>query len=125
MAPEGLIDERNSLWVTFTVIGLQGKLDIRSMIDTGFTGELLLPRVIADQLQLEQTGFAKIELADGTIVTKETYSAKMIWGSRERTVTVTVADSSTPLLGSGALHGYTISADFAQKLLTIVEPKSE
>jgi predicted aspartyl protease len=70
-------------------------------------------------------GVAPYELADGSIINQMLFSASVVWGTTARAASVNVADSDTPLLGSGLLHGFSITIDFAQKVFIIKEPDTD
>jgi len=65
MLLEGDIDNQNNPWLKVIVIGSK-QLTIHALIDTGFTGELLLPKEIATALALKQSGVASCKYADGS-----------------------------------------------------------
>lgn len=125
MILHGQIDERNQLWVTIKVGGQQSQEEIRALIDTGFTGELLLPLRIAVPLGLKLAGVASFQLADGSISNQMLFSASTSWGTQTRAVTVNVSEVEDALIGTGLLHGYILLVDFQKKVLTIREPGTD
>ena len=125
MILQGHIDDRNQLWVPITVAGLQGQENISALIDTGFTGELLLPLKIAVPLGLKLAGIAPYQLADGSISKQMLFSAAITWGTQTRAITVNVIDVEHALIGGGLLHGYVLTVDFQQKQLFIKEPGTD
>jgi len=74
MVLQGSIDNKNQLWVPIIVTGDGGKqpVSVNALLDTGFTGELLLPLQIAVPLGLKLAGVARCELGDGS------YSQQML-----------------------------------------------
>lgn len=125
MILQGSIDNRNQLWVPITVTGDHGQHKISALLDTGFTGELLLPLQIAVPLGLKLAGVAPYKLADGSISQQMLFSASITWGTQTRAVTVSVLDVEDALMGGGLLHGYVLLVDFQQKQLIIKEPGTD
>jgi clan AA aspartic protease len=125
MILQGSIDNRNQLWVPITVAGDHGQQTISALLDTGFTGELLLPLQIAVPLGLKLAGVAPYQLADGSISQQMLFSASVSWGTQTRPVTVSVLDVEDALIGGGLLHGYVLLVDFQQKQLIIKEPGTD
>lgn len=74
-------------------------------VDTGFTGELVLPRTIIDQLHLDQSGSVDAILADGSRVELPTFSCLISWFSRWQPLEIIANEGEFPLLGVGMLLG--------------------
>lgn len=125
MLLDGRIDDSNQLWVTLTVAGEHSQSQIEALLDTGFTGEIQLPLQIAVPLGLKLAGVAPFRLADGELKHFMLFSASIHWGTKLRTVTATVVDTDTPLIGGGLLHGYVLVVDFDKRQLTIKEPHTD
>ena len=121
----GQIDDRNQLWVPIKVVGLQKGQEILALLDTGFTGELLLPLQIAVPLGLQLAGVARCQLADGNFSRQMLFSASITWGTQTRSITVNVVDVEHALIGGGLLHGYVLTVDFQKKQLIIKEPGTD
>ena len=69
---------------------------ILAWVDTGCTGELILPRSLIHSLQLSSHGAVRAVLADGTEHLLETFACDIEWFGQRRTVEV-VANDSFPL----------------------------
>ncbi|MBF0571368.1 MAG: hypothetical protein HQL12_05800 [Candidatus Omnitrophica bacterium] len=121
----GHIDNKNQLWVPITVAGNQGRKEVTALIDTGFTGELLLPLHIAVPLGLKLAGASSCKLGDGSISKQMLFSASITWGTQTRDITVNVIDVEDALIGGGLLHGYVLTVDFQQKTLIVKEPGTD
>lgn len=78
---------------------------IDTVIDTGYTGFLSLPREIIVALNLPWTGIDRGTLGDGSEVTFEVYAATVIWDSQYRNIPVNEAETD-PLVGMSLLYGY-------------------
>ena len=71
------------------VLGPNGRSeDVETVIDTGFDGELILPRTLVASLALNQRGKYLARLADGTRVVLDYYDAIVIWHGQPRKVNV-------------------------------------
>jgi clan AA aspartic protease len=101
----GFVHNREAI-VQFAVIGNQQKNQvIRAVIDTGFTGSLMLPlSMIAD---LELTWFTQQEgfLGDGSRRTFDVYSGTVIWNGQLRVIEINASDT-VPLVGMSLLEGF-------------------
>lgn len=87
-------------------------------IDTGCTGELVLPRALIESLQLPSHGAVQVMLADGTEHLSETFVCDLEWFGERRTVEV-VANNSFPLLGVGLLLGRILTIDYSSLTLSV------
>jgi clan AA aspartic protease len=74
-------------------------------VDTGFTGWMCLPPVLVASLGLVWLQHRDIQLIDGSVVSIEVFSAKVIWDSQPRIVDVYALDSD-PLVGMKMLAGH-------------------
>ena len=57
---------------------------IEAWIDTGFTGDLVLPQVIIDTLALPHSGTVDAILADGSQIEMKTHTCFVNWFGEER-----------------------------------------
>lgn len=123
MIIKGHIDDQNNPWLKVVVIG-ETQQTIYVIVDTGFTGELMLPKEMAIELGLKKSGVASCQYANGTEKDVLLYSATLKWGSRQQQVTVHVEDNAvSALIGGGLLHNYILQADYKNKQLIIKEPE--
>ena len=93
---------------------------IDAVIDTGFTGQLVLPPEAVDRLGLPGRGRQRAILADGRTVEVNVYLARVIWHGRERAVQV-LATEGGPLVGMALLRGSRLRVDAAPDGLVLVE----
>jgi clan AA aspartic protease len=77
--------------------------EISAWIDTGFTGELVLPGSIIEHLQLPETGTTAAVLADGSEVTLPTHECYVAWFDQLLRLQVVANNGKYPLLGVGLL----------------------
>ena len=80
--------------VSLFIRGPEGHLEIETILDTGFSGFLLVaPELIARLgLRLQGTGYGV--LADGSEVSFDLYEAIVFWNGRLRRIPVGMADAA-------------------------------
>jgi len=74
---------------------------IEAWIDTGFTGELVLPQALVDELVLALTGTVGAILANGSQVVLKTYECFVPWFDLSMRLEVVANEGTCPLLGVG------------------------
>ncbi|MCI0360773.1 MAG: hypothetical protein L0211_20030 [Planctomycetaceae bacterium] len=94
-------------------------LDLEAWIDTGFTGELVLPKNVIDSLKLVQSGTVDAELGDGSAVVLKTYSCRIDWFGREQSIEIVGNNGSLPLIGVGLLWSNRLTIDYPAKTVVI------
>ena len=94
----------------------KNSLSIRGVIDTGYTGDIMLPKSIVEQLGLPAEGFQKGSLADGSSRMFEMYAGLVIWDGSIREATVNVAETGV-LIGMRLLENH--------KLEVVAKPGGE
>jgi clan AA aspartic protease len=80
------------------------------VLDTGFTDYLTLPRAIVTDLQLTAMDTAQCQLADGRIVTMESFAAVVRWDGSPREILALAAEGD-PLLGMSLLKDSRVTLD--------------
>lgn len=90
-------------------------------VDTGFTGELLLPqeKIAALDLGRSQSLSVQAELGDGTRTTLDTHVCAIEWFGPSLTVEVIAKAGGFPLLGIGLLHDKSLHIEYEKRTLTI------
>jgi clan AA aspartic protease len=86
--------------------------DIQAWIDTGFNGELVLPKERIDDLGLPQSGTVKAILADGSEITLQRYTCQIEWFGQQRELEVVANEGEYPLLGVGLLLGHELHISY-------------
>lgn len=69
---------------------------VEAVIDTGFTGQHVLPPETVDRLGRPRRGRRRAILADGRITEVDVYRARVVWHARERGIQV-LATEGGPL----------------------------
>jgi clan AA aspartic protease len=89
------------------------------VVDTGFNGELMLPRALINRLEFQFGMKSEAELADGSVVETSIYRGKILWFGKERTVQAVATDSEDALLGTEMLFGVTLFMDLDANQVTL------
>jgi clan AA aspartic protease len=88
-------------------------------IDTGFNGELVLPRKLIEEVNLPLSGTVKAILADGAEVALNTYICELDWFGETRQFEVVSNEGEFPLLGVGLLLGRDLKISYRMGELEI------
>lgn len=88
-------------------------------VDTGFTGDLVLPKSVIDELTLTKSGSVDAVLADGSQVELNTYTCFLEWFGAERRIEVIANDGDYPLLGVGLLISLELHIDYHKRRMTL------
>lgn len=81
------------------------------VLDTGFNGELMLPRAILRELGFPYRSRVRVELADGSVIRADVYEGTILWFGRERVVGIFATGSDEGLLGTQMLFGCRLEVD--------------
>ena len=90
---QGFFDDAGHPKIKIVVGGSREQVEIETLIDTGFDGEITIPSIIGVRLGLEVTSLADFELADGSIVQRFIFSGQVTWGGQSRRADIILADS--------------------------------
>ena len=96
--------------------------DMEVWVDTGFTGDLLLPESLVNRLALSPSAIVEAVLADGSQNELVTYSCTVDWFGESRVIEVIANQGRIPLLGVGLLLGHRLFVDYEQLTLSIESP---
>lgn len=113
------IRRQATLPVTFRLLG-QPNLTLEFVVDTGFTEDLTLPMAAVSALNLSYRYQQRANLADGSVIRMDVYTAIILWNGVEREVGV-VATGSRPLLGTMLLDDQELRVRFREGDLVSVE----
>jgi len=86
------------------------EVQVEVVIDTGFTGFLILPAQIVATLALPFASTTRAALADGSEISMDVFEATVLWDARERHIAVLVAEG-VALVGMALLSGYRVTLD--------------
>ena len=94
--------------------------DVDVWIDTGFTGEFVLPRDIIESLHLQTSGSVDAVLADGSAIELNTFTCLIEWFGEKKRIEVVESDGDRALLGVGLLLGLELRANYRTMSLTLM-----
>ena len=92
---------------------------VDAVVDTGFDGELVLPRTIVEDLKLRVRGVEIGTLADGRETSLPRYRAKVAWDGRERGIVVLAGDGA--MLGMSILYNHRLTIDVRTRGQVLIE----
>ncbi len=111
---QGLVVNGVDATLRLRIAGPSGQqLEISTIIDTGFTGALTLPREEIDALNLRPLGFRTAVLADGERSVLRMFEATVIWDGKDRTVQV-LESQGVSLAGMAMLRGFRLTIDVVE-----------
>ncbi len=110
----GAVDYLGRALVRIGVRNPSGKqvVAIDAWIDTGFTGELVLPEKLLSALGLESAHSVNAELGDGSQAIFEAYACEVVWFGGPKEIMALGCASGFPLLGVGLLKGHKLAIDY-------------
>jgi predicted aspartyl protease len=104
----GVVTDELEAVIPLELIAADGTIvSMTALVDTGFNGDVALPRRMIEQLACESTGERKAELGDGLIAVLASYSGRVLWNDVERKVSVLAGGG--PLVGMDLLRGWQLS----------------
>lgn len=99
------IDSKNNVRVEVELHGLYKITPYGGIIDTGFSGGLVLPLVTAVDIGLEKVGASAVTLADGSVQVIPTFLSKVKIGNDLHDATTLIMGNEV-LIGMELLHDY-------------------
>jgi len=105
--------------IELTVIGLDDKIKVSALVDTGFDGALMLSLPAALQIGLRLSNMVQVELADGSIKKEFVFEAKVIFDGETRPIEILLTSSEEHLLGTALLQDRSLTMDFGRQILTL------
>lgn len=107
----GYVNANREAIIQIAIVGDRKQLkSVRAIIDTGFTGDLTLPRNVIDQLGFTLRGFQRVILGDGSTQYFEMFVGVVIWDGQMREVEINAAETDS-LIGMGLLEDYKLEME--------------
>ena len=106
----GKIVNNQEAIIELEVVGVDRLEKTEAIIDTGFTGELILSGDMIDRLEIPQVGELPVTLGDGSEVYVSLYLAIVVWQGEKRIVQVLRTDGNS-LVGMSLLFGNRLILD--------------
>jgi clan AA aspartic protease len=118
---KGVVDAagRAPLDVELTTASQAAYSTVTVWIDTGFTGDLVLPQSMIDNFGLLQSGTTSAVLADGSLVAMPTFACFIKWFHDEVALEVVGSNGDYPLLGVGLLLDHELRIDCRTRLIIL------
>jgi clan AA aspartic protease len=114
----GNVNEALEARITIRIIGgPQGALDVECIIDTGFSGALVLPSSIVELLELPIVGHEIINMVGEAEDSADIALAQVEWFGEVRREDVIVKEDS--LIGTALLKGTSLAIDYVNLTLSI------
>ena len=107
--------------IVLQLIGDAEPFDVEFIVDTGFDGDISLPRSIAQRVVRSSTGFREHKFADGRRERFEIFETRLLWHDSERTVELLVLEGE-PLLGTELLADYLLQVEVVEGGNVLIEP---
>jgi clan AA aspartic protease len=105
--------------IELTVIGLDNKIKVPALVDTGFDGALMLSLPAALQIGLRLSNMVQVELADGSIKNEFVFEAQVILDGETVPVDVLLTSSEENLVGTSILHNQSLVIDFKKQIISL------
>lgn len=93
--------------------------ELDAWIDTGFTGELVLPQQNVTSLGLPLGPSVMARLANGSDIQLDTYTCLLEWFDEWKRIEVVANQGQYPLLGVGLLLDHDLHIDYRAKTITV------
>jgi clan AA aspartic protease len=117
----GIVDESGRallrLRVKHPTEASETELDV--WVDTGFTGELVVPRRHIAFLNLPLGPAVKAALADGSEIRLDTYTCMIEWFGTWKRIEIVASGGQFPLLGVGLLLDRELRVDYRARTLGV------
>jgi clan AA aspartic protease len=111
-----------SILVDLTIVGTDRvEKQVTFVVDTGFSGHIVLPAETVRALKLELVSSTEATLADGSEVVLDTYRANLLWDAEERQAQILVTGGEA-LVGMSALLGSDIRIQAVDGGRVTIEP---
>lgn len=118
----GSVNSRLEAKIRLTIIGPSGlRQDVQAVIDTGFTGSLVLPAAIVATLGLVRRSGGTATLADGSSCNYDNFGAEVEWNGGIRGVVVSAVGNEA-LAGMVLLAGHRLTVDIEDGGDVAVQP---
>jgi len=106
--------------VTLKLLSNEGEeVDVPSMVDTGYNGDIILPESKINEMRLEYLGKSWGELADGDVSEMKLFKGRLKWFNADKEVLVGATRSDVALLGTLLLADCELNVNFKDNSVRI------
>ena len=110
----GTVNSRREPIIRVSLRGPQGRArEAEVLVDTGFSGALLLPLDFIAELRLPSVGTLHTVLGDGSTTRLKFYKGTILWEGQLRLISVG-ATTAVPLLGMDLLYGSKLTIEVVE-----------
>ena len=121
---QGAVNAANEAVIPLTVQGPAGQTrNIQAVVDTGFSGFLMLPIALVLELGLPFVYAERLVLADDSVVRFNFHDGVVLWDDWMRDIYV-VAAGSLPLVGMQMLDGHNLNIDVERGGPVVISAKA-
>jgi clan AA aspartic protease len=107
----GYVNTNREAIIQIAIVGSNKRLkSLRAIIDTGFSGDLTLPRDLINELGFTLIGSQRVILGDGSTRYFDMCIGTIIWDGQMRQVEVNSAETGS-LVGMGLLEEYKLEME--------------
>lgn len=107
----GTVNGRREATIPLTLWGPNGATaTVVAVIDTGYSGFLILPTDVVQQLSLVSKSAGRATLADGSVRVHDTYAADLEWDGQMLAIPVSTIGPDV-LAGMRLLEGHRLTVD--------------
>ncbi len=100
-------------------VKLAGGEVIECLVDTGFNGQLMIPREVIHRLHLPVIGHEDFETAGGHLLSADIALVEIEWLAERRVVEAIVSEGADALLGTRMLEGTQLIIDYMAHTATV------
>lgn len=108
----GNVNANREAIIQIAIVGNNRQLrSIGAVIDTGFTGDLTLPKAIIEEMGFTIQGIQEAILGDGSFHNFEVYDGVTIWDGQMKRVEINATEMTDSLIGMGLLEDYKLEIE--------------
>ena len=116
----GRLNDTLEALVEVLLSGQRGRAQVACVIDTGYTGALLLSEHVVSNLGLAYAGSLRARLADGSLVALPRYEVEIVWMGGPRVVLASAVPAENALIGTALLDGHRLTIDYGACSVEVV-----
>jgi len=105
----------------FFLVGPKEDIPVTAILDTGFSGTIVLPHALRSAGQFEFSGLARYELANGHIILVELYKTTIRIGKRTLAADISFTDSTLGMIGMAFIDGKRAIFDLQRHIFKVLE----
>ena len=113
--------DRLPLVSDFFLAGAVEDIPVQAILDTGFTGMVVLPRSLQSLGDFVLSGIERYELADGAVVSEELFTVTIRLGQQAMPVVASLTDSKLGLIGMALIDGKRAIFDLKRHIFKVLD----